>query len=292
MSTLTEKIVFPLVSVIPWRVRNRLYRLPGISGTLRRVLNRLLAAGDEVIPVTISAGPLKGFRLEIKFQSEKFFWLGTHEPRVQEAIVGLVKEGGTAYDIGTYIGFFTLLLSSRVGPAGRVIACEPNPDSYQRLVRNLRLNRAGNATCLNLAADETTGEKLFRPEEDGTPLEGHLLDPGAGTEAGGLLRVRTAALDDLVFRDRLPAPDFVKIDVEGSEARVLGGMSRILTECRPVVICEVHDHPAARAVGEILGRHRYAVSDLEGRREVPGQGPRRRYFLARPGGGREDRVLT
>lgn len=294
MRNLAGKFVSLLVAIIPWRMRNRLYHPPVVSRALRKTLNRVFPSEDRPSPARITAGPMKGFRMEIKYQSEKFFWLGTHEPPVQKAILELAREGDTAYDIGAYIGFFTLLLSSRVGESGRVLACEPNPASYRRLVRNIRLNRVKNVQCLNLAAAETSGRRLFRVEEDNTPLEGHLLAPGAisGPDPGLLIQVNTAALDDLVFERRLPAPDFIKIDVEGSESRVLAGMTRIVAEYRPIIICEAHSRASAREVEKILCRHNYSLSDLERRTAFPDQGPERRYFLAAPGPSRSGAAKT
>jgi FkbM family methyltransferase len=286
MRTLAAKLISRLVAFIPWQTRNCLYRLPIVSRILRTTLNRVLPSEDRPFPARITAGPMKGLRLEIKYQSEKFFWLGTHEPPVQKAILKLAGEGSTAYDIGAYIGFFTLLLSSRVGESGRVIACEPNPTSYRRLVRNIRLNRIRNAQCLNLAAAEKTGRRLFRLEEDNTPLEGHLISSAADSEPGLLIEVNTATLDDLVFERDLPVPDLIKIDAEGSEAQVLVGMTRILRECRPVIICEAHSRSSARQVADILERHNYSLTDLEGGTAPPGQGAERRYFRAEPSPGR------
>ncbi len=286
MKVLAGQLVSRLVALIPWKLRNRLYRIPAFSRALRGTLNLVFSSETRPLPARITAGPMKGFQMEIEYQSEKFFWLGTHEPPVQKAIVALTGEGDTAYDLGAYIGFFTLLLSSRVGKSGQVIACEPNPSSYRRLLKNLRLNRIGNTRCLNLAAAEESGRRLFRLEEDDTPLEGHLTPRNTEPDPERLIEVETAALDDLVFQRGLPAPDLVKIDVEGSETGVLSGMSRVLAECRPVIICETHSCASAREIAGLLKGHKYSLTDLEGGSEPPGQGAERRYFRAEPDPGR------
>ena len=39
--------------------------------------------------------------------------------------------------------------------------------------------------------------------------------------------------------DYFPAPDIIKIDVEGAEVEVLQGGSRMIEDIRPIIICEV-----------------------------------------------------
>ncbi len=294
MRTKAESILFPLVALIPWPVRNLFYRLPGVAPVLRGLLNRTFPAGDRLTPVPISAGPLKGFRLEIDCRKEKFFWLGTHEPSVQKALGRLVKPGMTVYDVGTYIGFFTLLLSRAVGDTGRVIALEPNPETYRRLLRNLRLNRRGNVQPLMLAAADKSGRELFQTAKHDLAPEAHLVASATVPEPDPApkVEVETVSLDDLVFNRGLPRPDLLKIDVEESEARVLAGMSRILEECRPAVVCETHGREASREVAGALRRHRYSLIDLERGEPIPaGTAPRpgRLYLLAtpEPGSGNE-----
>ena len=52
--------------------------------------------------------------------------------------------------------------------------------------------------------------------------------------------VRAFTLDHLVFRDGLPAPTVMKIDVEGAEHAVLRGATRLLTEKRPLIFLSTH----------------------------------------------------
>lgn len=287
MKTTREKILLPLIDLVPWSVRNLFYRLPGVAPILRGLLNRALPAEGRLTPVRISAGPLKGFQLEIDCRKEKFFWLGTHEPSVQKALCRLAQPGMTAYDVGTYIGFFTLLLSRAVGDTGRVIALEPNPDTYRRLLSNLRLNHRENVQALLLAAADESGRELFQTAKHDLAPEAHLVASATVPEPDPApkVEVETVSLDDLVFDRGFPRPDLLKIDVEESEVRVLAGMDRILKECRPVIICETHSEEASREGARALCRHHYSLRDLE--RDVPipdGIDPRpgRLYLLATP----------
>ena len=89
-------------------------------------------------------------------------------------------------------------------------------------------------------------------------LWSRLASVGDHHESEQHVRVRAIALDDVEG----PPPALVKIDVEGAELEVLAGMSRLLREARPLVVCEMHGLnaefcAAMRAAG-------YAVSNLDG----------------------------
>jgi len=133
------------------------------------------------------------------------------------------------------------------------------------------------------------GDADFRPEKNLSPLQGHLVEPdyalGFRTPPVPPIRVRVVSLDGFVYGEGHPAPGLVKIDVEGGEVKALAGMSRVLTEARPTVVCEVHSHDLARKAALFLQRTGYAVSDLE--EGTPGtvspdRFTRRRYLLGMP----------
>src|SRR5262249_32546921 len=63
-----------------------------------------------------------------------------------------------------------------------------------------------------------------------------------------LERVPIEPLDAVIARLGLGRVDFVKIDVEGAEARVIAGASTVLTTMRPLMLIEVNDK-ALRAQG-------------------------------------------
>ncbi len=113
-----------------------LYGHPHLAGLLRSTLNVFAPPGVQTVEVP--AGPLRGVRLELNLKLEKYLWLGTYEPWVQEAIVRHLRPGDWAWDVGAYVGYHALLMW-RLG--ANVVAFEPDPANFDRLSRNLEGKR-------------------------------------------------------------------------------------------------------------------------------------------------------
>jgi FkbM family methyltransferase len=138
----------------------------------------------------------------------------------------IVPDDGVFFDIGANWGPFALLIASRPSFAGRVVAFEP--------IARVRADLESVVTQSGLAGRiAVRGEALSDRAGLGAMRYGlhsalATLDVGAG--AG----VTVARLDDL----DLPAPQVVKIDVEGHEAAVLEGARTTLARHRPMIVLE------------------------------------------------------
>ena len=66
------------------------------------------------------------------------YWLGTYEPTVQETMEKVIKDRWVCYDIGTHIGYFSLLMA-RLGE-GKVFAFEPEPENFRLLKKHAEMN--------------------------------------------------------------------------------------------------------------------------------------------------------
>jgi FkbM family methyltransferase len=154
---------------------------------------------------------------------------------LQKAIRDYVAAGDTVYDIGANIGYVSLSLAKRVGPAGKVIAFEPVPRNIEAFRQNIEINGLTNVQLLEVAASTLAGEAVIRIAENPATasLVWHRNDPSA-TE----FHIKTVSIDELVEAGELSYPKFVKIDVEGAEGAVLQGMRRTLAAARPVLFVE------------------------------------------------------
>jgi hypothetical protein len=66
------------------------------------------------------------------------------------------------------------------------------------------------------------------------------------------ISVPAVRLDEVVFSERHRPPDLVKMDVEGAEWEALHGAERLLRECRPRLICEVHEAAQMQPIRDYL----------------------------------------
>ena len=136
----------------------------------------------------------------------------------------IVRPGMTVLDIGSNVGLYTVLLSRLVGPAGRVISFEPDPDLFASLQRNCMLNACSNVEPHNVAVGREPG-RLWLQKLVFNTGDNHL-----GGQTG--LPFRDAVETEVVALDgflRDVHPDLVKIDVQGWEFEALQGMQALMS---------------------------------------------------------------
>ncbi len=157
------------------------------------------------------------------FDSLNLTILGRYEPIESALLERVVKPGCVAVDLGANIGFHTVRMARRAGPAGRVYAFEPDPVNFALLKRNLESNGFAHATPEQRAISNKKGVlTLYRCASD--PMD-HRTHPGDGDRAG--IDVEATSLDDY-FRDRGTRVDFIKMDVQGAEIKALNGMREVI----------------------------------------------------------------
>ncbi len=188
--------------------------------------------------IRVLGGPLRGTVLAVPRLERPSYVLGSYERHVVRAISDHLRPGGVFYDVGAHVGYFTVLASELVGPAGRVVAVEASDRIEPYLRQNVRDLPARNVTVLHHAIGERAGTVRFA-SFDSCSTVGRVA--GEGTPADALItEVAQHSLDELVASGQ-PPPDLVKIDVEGGEIGALRGADHVLRTHRPVVIVEVRD---------------------------------------------------
>lgn len=190
--------------------------------------------------------------MRLDWKKDRSLAYGTWEPEVVRAISKSVSCGMTAFDIGAYAGFFTLLLSKLVGPKGKVVAFEPLPANFRVLEENVKLNSIQNVIVEKQVVASSTGQFSLPVPDLGSSLLAGPFDEG---DERGTLLVPSTSLDGYVFRNEMRV-DFIKIDVEGLEDEVLAGAERTLDAFHPIMVIELHDLDNERGVHP-------AVADLK-----------------------------
>jgi FkbM family methyltransferase len=195
--------------------------------------------------------------------SNRVFWDGWagYEPEASRRFYELACRSRCTIDVGAHIGFYSLL-AAHANPGGRVIGFEPVDFVFERLERNVALNRVINVVAEPLAAGERSGRRTFHvPAGDGIPSHAGFETGGAGTRA---IEVESVRLDAYVDEHRIGAVDLLKLDVECSEPEVLAGMPDTLTRDRPDILCEVLPWANTERLERLLAPHGYRYHQLLG----------------------------
>ena len=186
---------------------------------------------------TLRVGGVRArFQVDSVLEMRRVVELG-REKALVETVLGELRPGEVVFDIGANIGTHAIAFARTVGPTGKVVAFEPDRGAAARLRRNVALNGIINVLILERALGSLEGEAtLFVDDAHGSGK--HSLIQAADRRR---VPVRLATGDDLVVEEALPAPNLVKIDVEGSELEVILGLHNTLSspQCR-LVVCEVH----------------------------------------------------
>jgi FkbM family methyltransferase len=173
----------------------------------------------------------------------RLYRYGMRDPEL-DLVRLLLRPGDVFVDAGANAGLFSLVAAARVGPGGRVVACEPAPRMRAMVERNALLNGFGWVEAHGVAlADQPGSAELVVFDGDGSGLSS--FSPGS-PEGGKRRIVPVTTLDELVPAHEAPRVAAVKIDVEGAEVRVLKGAARLLARCRPDLLVEVDEGHLAR----------------------------------------------
>lgn len=173
------------------------------------------------------------------------FWPAIHmsnnhelnsEEKYITKIIENIGEGDVFYDIGANIGIYSYFLANS---GANVFAFEPSPRPFEYLTKNAEFNEPISAN--QIAISDIDGEVEFLVDESDVFGRMSSLNSSSDDVIYNKIQVESRRLDSLVLESDFPKPDLLKIDVEGAEADVLAGLSRLPTLPRSI-FCEIHYH--------------------------------------------------
>ncbi len=155
--------------------------------------------------------------------------------RIHRLMDPFLTLGAVVVDVGANIGVNTVYVAQRVGPRGRVWAVEPAADNLAVLRDNVERNGLGNVTVAPVAAGRTSETRQFFLRGAISAVNS-FYEESVYAQVTDVVKVQSEPLDVLVEGN----VDLVKIDVEGAELDVLGGMTRLLRSPHIRLVVEWH----------------------------------------------------
>ena len=214
----------------------RLRRLP-----IRLLWPQLLAAVG--MPWRVNAQTFFGRSMHVHLPDLvgiKLYQYGFFEEGLTRAIIEHLEPRGVFVDIGAHVGYHTMLASLLVGPAGQVVAFEPTPRTRYDLSSNTA--HLSNVTIVPLAAWDEPCRLTLRDFGWSHSISNSVLAQRMTKSVPyKTVDVEAIAVDDWLVANGI-VPDFIKIDAESAEHRVLRGLVRTIERYHPILSVEVGDY--------------------------------------------------
>lgn len=239
-------------ALLSWQLLRLWLRLPPFRGRDRVFFlwRRRLTSPREVQPVITTAGLRMLVNVNDEIDAEVFLFR-EFDPPMSVVARTIVAPGDAIIDVGANVGYFSLLFALAAGEHGRVVAFEPSPTTYERLVVNIGLNFSTRITPVLAAIGATRGQAV-------------LTQPSPHRSGDAWLSTGTAPL--LVNRDHAPfahstvlmdtidgycgrhnlSPAVLKVDVEGADLFVLRGAGQTIERNLPVLVLEFNESTTQR----------------------------------------------
>ena len=171
------------------------------------------------------------YKIKIGSQFENIFF---------KKLFDRLQEGMVIYDIGGSIGMYTIPFAKKVGKTGKVFVFEPTSKGIESIKQNLTINNIDNVVVYPYAISDSTSEINFyiRPDKETHSLFEKTIAPSK-TGKQKTIKVKTFTIDDLIEKNLSLAPNFIKIDTEGAEIKVLDGIKKIYDNLH-LILVEIH----------------------------------------------------
>jgi FkbM family methyltransferase len=160
------------------------------------------------------------------FEKEMEFWRSS------------IKPGMTVIDVGANVGVYTFSAAIKVGAEGCVLAVEPFSGCVRCLEETCRINQLSWVKVWGGAASNQSGTArlaLYSASELNEIID---TEAAAVMSSGTFEEVPCFALDSLIEQENISQVDFLKIDAEGHEIKVLEGSKRIIKDFAPTILYE------------------------------------------------------
>lgn len=220
------------------------YRYLGLFGLITAIYFSTVTTAARTLGVKTMKRSVFNYRLHLdtgdRGLSRTLFLFGKREIDHYKMLHGILEPGMQILDIGANIGYYAVMESLVIGPAGRVTAIEPMLPNIEMLKRNIELNSARNIEVVHGAVSAQTGTGQMFMSTHSNLHTFHNQGTAASSLDSTPVDVPTFTLQD-VAAGRM-RPDLMRMDVEGHEVEILGQLADLVERdvMSPMVIFETH----------------------------------------------------
>jgi FkbM family methyltransferase len=196
--------------------------------------------------------------IDLSKPAERAIVFEAFEPKITKKFLDLVEEGGVVFDVGAWIGYYTLLAARK---AGKIISIDADQENCKRIKMNADLMHLSNILIFNIAVGNRPSKAFLL---DGPSSAMHrVVSEGRGKS------VEVETLDTIIEDLKIHKINVLIMDIEGYEFFALKGLQNSLSAAIiQNLICEVHPKMlkengiSENDIQDLLSQCRYQVTQL------------------------------
>lgn len=191
-------------------------------------------------------------------------WLdGFFEKDLTKFILEHIKSDMVFIDIGAHIGYFSLLAAKLVGSNGYVYSFEPTKNTFQILQENC-LNKK-NIVLNNKAVFSKNGSIEINDYGTKWSAFNSIFEPRISKILSKIkaqkINVEIITLDQYCKNKNIK-PNFIKIDAEKSEFKILIGAKKTIKKYHPIISCETDNENETKQLVDFMQNKNYTCDKI------------------------------
>jgi len=193
--------------------------------------------------------------------SKDLLMYGIREQESTKEIKKILNKDDVVLDIGANIGYYVLNEARLIGNSGKVYACEPVPENFKLLEKNIKLNGFTNVETYNIALGNKNKETEMYISEKSN-LHSMIRTRNVSDKK---IKIQLLTVDE--FLKNKKTPNLIRMDVEGYEYKILEGMKETLKNKKfSKLFIEIHFHimdkSESEALLEILKKDNFEIKKI------------------------------
>lgn len=206
------------------------YKLPfrPFRKQLARMFNNYRKKDENRVVKVIRKG-IK-FELHLSDRVQSGIYYDFYEPTITKIFEKNLKKGDVVIDVGGNIGYYSLLSAKIVGPTGRVYSFEPMSLANERFKKNIQFNGFNNIILEKKGVSNRPEKKRIFFENE------YIVGKHAEQTKENSEQIDFVSIDSYVKDKKIDRIDFLKIDTDGYDFKVLKGAINSIQKFYPKVI--------------------------------------------------------
>lgn len=179
-----------------------------------------------------------------------------------------LQKDSVVIDAGANIGTFSIL-ANHLAPNGKVYSFEPVKYTFELLRKNTVNYK--NVSSYNYGLGDKESEKkifVYKDTTGGNVLEdSEVVEQRIREDFSGSEKIRITTIDKFVKENNINKVDFIKIDTEGYEARIIEGARETIKRFKPIMAMSAYHNDndkelLPRIVKSIDQNYKYKLENI------------------------------